>query len=333
MSLNAESIPTNDEPIQPLEESKRWRARTVTYWAGTWKQLSTLVPRFELADFRAEGGDVSNPYMKSVVREPRAIFEKPMPVGVVSNTYTLAQHHVVAEQCFNGIQQTGIAPASLRCEVGLTELGEWMNLRVYFPEQFDFVRANDDRLGLRLECYNSVDGSSRLVILLGWLRFVCTNGLVIGETKTELRDIHNQHLDISRIPELVREGMAKVQNDLNQMRRWEESAIDGRHLVPWVNKDLVAAWGKKAACRVYHICSSGFDVEISDPFASGEPTEKLCVRTVRVPGSPEFARDLFDVSQAMSWVATARNNAEERLEWQASVPELVGKLAKIARRN
>jgi hypothetical protein len=28
--------------------------------------------------------------------------------------------------------------------------------------------------------------SSRLVILFGWLRFVCANGLVIGETKIEI---------------------------------------------------------------------------------------------------------------------------------------------------
>jgi Domain of unknown function (DUF932) len=38
--------------------------------------------------------------------------------------------------------------------------------------------ARGNPLGLRLECFNSVDGSSRLVILFGWLRFVCTNGLV-----------------------------------------------------------------------------------------------------------------------------------------------------------
>jgi arylformamidase len=36
-----------------------------------------------------------------------------------------------------------------------------------------------------------------------------------------------------------------------------------------------------------------------------------------VPGSPELAPTKYDVSQAMSFVATRRNNAEERVTWQA----------------
>src|SRR4051812_10994715 len=117
-----------DQPIQPLDEAKRVRARDVTYWAGSWRRLSTLVPKFEVTDFKADGGQVANPYLKSVVRLPRAMFEQRVPVGVVSNTYSLAQHHAVAEQCFSGMRQAGINPEGLKCELGLTELGEWMNL-------------------------------------------------------------------------------------------------------------------------------------------------------------------------------------------------------------
>src|SRR5262245_10621156 len=91
--------------------------------------------------------------------------------------------------------------------------GEWMNFRLYFPDEYSHTPSDEQKLNLRLECFNSVDGSSRLVILLGWLRFVCSNGMVIGETKTELRDVHNQHLDLSRIPEIVAEALDKVRGD------------------------------------------------------------------------------------------------------------------------
>ena len=143
-----------------------------------------------------------NPYMKSVVRVPRTIFEHPLPVGVVSNTYSLVQHADVASQCFEGIRDAGIDPSSLHCELGLTDLGEWMNLRIYFPEQYQKkLQPNvGDAMDLRVECFNSVEGGSRLIVLFGWLRLVCSNGMVIGETMVELRDIHNEHLDLEPIP-------------------------------------------------------------------------------------------------------------------------------------
>lgn len=117
----------------------------------------------------------------------------------------------------------------------MTELGKWMTLRIYFPDDQDYVHAKDDRMKLRLECYNSVDGSCRVVVLLGWMRLVCTNGLVIRETKTELSDIHDAHLDLQRIPEIVREGMKAVRKDEARMRRWArpQTGVNPGDLVPW----------------------------------------------------------------------------------------------------
>jgi len=325
--------PSNSVPIEPMEERIRWRSRDATYWAGKWDKLSEIVPRFELADFRAGPGNQPNPYMKSVVRLPRTQFEQPVPVGVVSNNYGLAQHHEVVEKCFDGIRVAGVDPNGLRCELGLTELGEWMNFRIYFPEDYDYERQVGDRMGLRVECFNTVDGSGRLMIMLGWLRFVCTNGMVIGETKTELRDIHNERLNIDRIAEAIADGMKLVKNDLKRMGHWDTLPVYSTQIREWADADVSKTWGRKAACRVYHICDDGYDVEITDPFAKGEASEKPCKRTQRVPGSPERAGNLFDVSQAMSWVATGRTNPEERLAWQSEVPRLVDRLAKVAGKN
>jgi hypothetical protein len=89
--------------------------------------------------------------------------------------------------CLAGIREHEIDPGLLRREVGLTPLGEWMNFRAYFPETFSHEPRDGNKLALRLECFNSVDGSSRLVILFSWLRLICTNGLMIRETKAALR--------------------------------------------------------------------------------------------------------------------------------------------------
>jgi hypothetical protein len=317
------------EAITILDETGRWRAREVKYWGGRWDRLRQQIPTFTTEDFRVSGDSPANPYLKSVVRQPSTLFEKAIPVGVVSPSYTLAQHSDVAEKCLEGIKSVGIRLEELDCELGLTDLGEWMNFRIYFPQKYSHIPHDKNPIRLRLECVNSVDGSSRLVILLSWLRLVCSNGLVVRETKTEISDIHNERLNLEKIPTAVTTAMKAVEKDIRRLSGWERRPIKADIFPIWINKTLSDNWGKKAACRVFNICTSGFDVEYDDPFAPDDPTEKAVKRTQRVPGSPEVAQNLFDVSQAMSWVATTRSNPEERLDWQFAIPVLIDKLAAL----
>lgn len=318
-----------NESIQILDQTGSWRARNVSYWRGRWDKIQEIIPKFTIEDFQSSSNCPANPYLKTIVRQPTKPIEMPIPVGVVSNSYMLVQHANVVEKCLDGINSQQIDGRYLDCELGLTDLGEWMNLRVYFPEEYDRTFADGHNLQLRLECMNSVDGSSRLVILLGWFRLVCSNGLVIGETKKEIRAIHNENLDLEEIPKAIREAMNMVENDVGRLKGWEAQEFSEDQLKKWVNNPLTKKWGKKAACRVFHICTSGFDVGFPDPFASGDATEKPINQLDRVPGSPEKAANLYDVSQAMSWVATKRNNTEERLDWQSSISEIISKFATV----
>lgn len=315
-----------DVPAELLDATGRWRARDVAYWAGRWDRLSRLVPTFSIEPFTVHPDAPANPHIKAVVRQPLTVTEQPIPVGTVSNSYQLAQHHEVVARCFEGLRLVGVDPAAAKCEVGLTPLGEWMNFRAYFPDSHNYTPLDGKPLGLRLECFNSVDGSSRLVILLGWLRLVCLNGLVILETKATLRDVHDEHLNLDAIPEMVVAGMNAVGEDLRRIKGWEAAAVTTSSLRDWANGKLSEKWGKKAACRAFHICSNGRDVEIVDPFAKGDATEKPVKSTVDVPGAARPAKTLYDVSQALSWIATQRSNTEERVEWQGAIPELLSSL-------
>lgn len=318
-----------NEALNFLDETGRWRARDVRYWEGPWDRLRLQLPEFRKEDFRAQENSPPNPYMQSVVRLPRTQAEQLIPVGVVSNTYTLAQHREVAEKCLEGIRTAGIDTLNLKCQVGLTELGEWMNLRIYFPKSYEHTPGDGQKLGLRLECFNSVDGSSRLVLLLSWWRLICSNGMVIRKTKAEFKDIHNKHMDLKRIPKIVSKGLALVEEDRAQLVVWENSKVNANQLIPWADKILPKAWGKKASCRAFHICTSGFDVEYKDPFAKGDPTNKPVKRILRVPGAPDVAKNLYDVSQALSWIASARPNSDERVAWQSQIPDLVERLSGV----
>jgi hypothetical protein len=184
-----------------LPGEARWRSRSVRYYAGDWNSILSVLPEFDLVPFAAGPDEPANPFLRTVMRRPLSATERPIPVGVVSHTYSLASHRDVAALCRKGLVSRGvdlfdpgIDAGALRYEVGLSELGEWMNLRIYLPDQYSLTDTLGQKLDLRLECYNSVDGSSRLVILFGWFRFICTNGLVIGETKIEIKERHGQTL-------------------------------------------------------------------------------------------------------------------------------------------
>jgi hypothetical protein len=313
----------DEADIQILHTESFWRSRRVTRWSGSWEQLSGLIPDFETRDFRAADGKDENQYLQTVVRLPRTLLETPIPVGVVSHSYVLAPHREVAELCFKGVREAGIETHQLQCGLGLSELSEWMNLRISLPDEYDHTPRDGEKLQLRLECFNTVEGSSRLMIFLGWFRFVCSNGMTFGETKVERRDVHRRGMNIQLIPEIISEALGEIRRDTDRLRSWEGATVRRRDLMSWANKHVSEKWGKKAACRVFHICSCGFDVEITDPFAGGNATEKPTRRVARVPGAPETTRHLYDVSQSLAWVATRRRNVEERLKWQAEIPRLV----------
>jgi hypothetical protein len=91
----------------------------------------------------------------------------------------------------------------------------------------------------------------------------------------------------------------------------------------WADDHVSEDRGKKAAARVFHICDSGKDIEIVDPFALGAATEKPIRYLAPVPGAPKRASTKYDVAQALSFVATQRKNAEERVAWQNVIPRLL----------
>ena len=71
-----------------------------------------------------------------------------------------------------------------------------MDLHLRFPETYP-IRPGDD-INLELVLENSYDGSA-LKLMYGAWRFVCANGLVIGEIINRLRQVHTMRLDDKRI--------------------------------------------------------------------------------------------------------------------------------------
>jgi hypothetical protein len=240
--------------ISLLPGEAAWHSRKVQYYSGDdWASIQGVLPEFELRPFTAGENEPSNPFLQTVVRKPLSIVERRIPVGIVSHTYSLVPHREIAALCRKGIIEAGIDATDLRYEVGLSELGEWMNLRICLPDAYDFVDAHGNHVGLRLECFNSVDGSSRLVILFGWLRFVCTNGLIIGDTKIEIKERHAGGLDLEYTSKRIQPALIAALEDRARMMRWQSQKVAINAVAGWADDRLSAQWGKKAAARVFHL--------------------------------------------------------------------------------
>src|ERR1700716_1961959 len=100
--------------VDILPEAARWRARAVKYYAGDWRDLSAIVPKFELADFKAAPDEPVNPFLHTIVMLPVNPSERPIPVGIVSNSYALVQHSHVADLCLSALTDAGIDVSQAR---------------------------------------------------------------------------------------------------------------------------------------------------------------------------------------------------------------------------
>lgn len=317
-----EQVVTPQPSVLPI--GTQWHSRQVRYEEGDWNTILGSLPEFKLAPFSI--GPRENPFLRTVIRLPLNNREDPIPVGTVSPTYSLAPHREVATFCRQGLLDAGIPSDQLRYEVGLSEFDEWMNLYFYLPDDYGFDEQGE-KLDLKLECVNSVDGSSSLTIMFGWHRLICSNGMVIRDTKIEIKKRHDRTLVLPSIPDRIRPAFEAIGADRERLMNWMDATVSIKNIKAWADNGLSMKWGKVAAARVFHICNSGQDIKIKSPFVTCPATEKPIEYLGRVPGSIAPAENKYNVSQALSFVATHRKNAEERVAWQEDIPHLLDHLS------
>ena len=76
-----------------------------------------------------------------------------------------------------------------------------------------------DEIRFRIEIFNSVEGSCRLMAVAGWLRFVCYNGLILGAALGLLRRQHRQQLLIEELGSVLEAGSSVHSDGEGNVRR------------------------------------------------------------------------------------------------------------------
>lgn len=325
MALRTQHAPAADGDTRP-----KWFNSAVTCYEGTLAEIRQHIPAFERRSFGLTQPDNEssrlNERLDTIVRLPFDGDQTFIPVGVVSKDYILVPHHAVLDTAITALNAVKIAPECVNAELRITEYGQRMALSLYLPDKYHFDPGDGHPMALRLECLNSVDGSTRFRALMGWFRFVCSNGLIIGVTRSDVRRRHIGNLRLQDVGVVLASGLKEAETEKKNFERWSKAEITLDRLAPWADKNLRAGWGFKAAARTYHIARCGSDANIVEQYKGKTPTTIAMQGTKRVPGAPQRCRNLFDLSQILAWLAKERRDVQEQLEWREEIPELMAPL-------
>ena len=308
----------------------KWFHSPVEFHKGNFSEIRQHIPSFERRSFGLIQPDMQhstfNENLDLIVRLPQGEDNNYIPIGVVSKEYSLVQHTEILDKAIAGLKSAKIEEAELNTEIQITKYGERMHLSIYLPIKYRFDPGDENPMDLRLEIMNSVDGSTRFRCLMGWYRLVCSNGLIIGVTQSDIRRRHSGDLKIEDIGNVLAAGIGDSKTEKENFIKWRETKISIAKVAEWADNQLYVKMGFKAATRAFHIAKSGRDVEIIGPYKDNVPTSISVVRSLKVPGAPEQCTNLFDVSQILAWLAKERRDIQEQIEWREQIPKLMESL-------
>ncbi|MBP8963396.1 MAG: DUF932 domain-containing protein [Opitutaceae bacterium] len=251
MTQTAHRAQETDGDRQP-----KWFNSPVTSHEGTLTDIRKHIPAFERRPFGlplAEGEIVCpNKRLDTIVRLPFGEDKTVIPVGVVSKDYALVPHTRVLDEATKALEAANIALSEVKTELMITEYGERMAVSLYLPDKYRFDPGDGHPMALRLECLNSVDGSTRFRALMGWFRFVCSNGLIIGVTRFDMRRRHIGDFQIEDIWKVLASGLNESEAEKKNFEKWRKSPITPERLAAWSDDALRKVWGFKAAARLSH---------------------------------------------------------------------------------
>ncbi len=318
----------NRNALQPQRShAPKWFNSPITCHEGSLKEIQEYIPEFERRSFSLTQPENHhtrlNEHLDIIVRKPTPDDPGYVPIGVVSKDYTLIPHTEVLKVATDTLKNNDIKASEIKSKIEITEYGERMALSMFLPQKYSFDPGDGNKLALRLECFNSVEGSTRFRALMGWFRFVCSNGLIVGVTQSDFKRRHTGDIPLIEIGEVFTAGIDRAEEEKKNFKKWRGHEIKTDRLESWINEDLKKDLGFKAAARAYHIADTGHDVKILGPYKDHIPSSIPVEKLKRVPGAPPKSKNLFDISQALAWLAKDRRDLQEQLEWKEKIPGLM----------
>lgn len=322
-------------------DTPRWFGEPVWVKEGPPEDLKKLIPSLdrrlfslgghalprqsESRAFRATG---ENRLSDLIVRMPLEETEVQTPVAIVSKHYKLIQHTDLFASACEAIKTASIDLGKVSAQLTLSAYGSKMALTFTLPKKFDFDPGDGQVLNLSFHSVNSVDGRCRLRIMLGWFRFICGNGLVVGTAQLSRRFIHSEYLDLPDLTSILAEGLKSAETEKASFISWMRMPVEENRLEKWTDGPLREEWGPLAAARVHLICETGQDGRFAKPGEKAPPHRKSMIQTGCVPGAPKKAGNAYHIAQALAWIAKEKRDIQDQLDGMVAIPRLMAALLK-----
>ena len=294
-----------------------WFGETLVTHATTLGELPCLLPVFERRPVR------HNRFRDAISRSIPGEAE-PLLVGLVSKRYALVQHAQAVCTVADTLRRIGLDPDLVPVDLQLSEFGTRMALRATLPEEYAFDAWDGHRMALTFECLNSVDRTVPFFAAVGWFRFVCGNGLIVGTTAASVRQRHSPSLRLEEFNVVLSAGIEAAVCDRGRFFEWAATGVHHDQLVRWIDDSVAKAWGPAAAARAYAVAATGYDGKAES--AGRPPHEWNVSRDTAVPGTVSPCEDAYAIAQVLAWLAARRVNVAERLRWRAEIPMLMDAL-------
>jgi len=121
--------------------------------------------------------------------------EHGVPIAVVGSGYTLVQNNDVYPQIEDAIYSSAINTRGMTRNIKSSHGGARTIVTYSFPAHKVDINDKGDNVMLTIKALNSYDGSWRFMTLVGAVRQICANGMVIGEYFSEYFQKHTKNID------------------------------------------------------------------------------------------------------------------------------------------
>lgn len=226
-------------------------------------------------------------------------------------------HALAAQAVQAALAAVGVAPRDMQAEVQLSGYGARMALFVRLPRAWDFDPGDGHAVGLRLACFSTADTDEAPRVRLDWQRYVSGTCLPLGLTRFAVANAED-----------LAQALEEAERERVALLVWRKTPVPLARLVQFADEALTAAWGVKAAARLLHIATTGFDGELATAFEPGPAHTRTLVPARRVPGAPVPAKSAYDAAQGLAWLAREKREAEVRAAWEGEIGGLMEELLK-----
>jgi hypothetical protein len=161
--------------------------------------------------------------------------------SIVSKDYKLIRHEDAVQRIESTIDEN-LKLGKYKTSTEFYNDGGRMRMIYRFYEKSVEIKKGDT-LNPELHLFNSYDTTWPFIVIIGAFRFVCANGLVVGDKYLYLRKRHVYHFDQMDINEQVSTALKRFKLQAIQWKKWTDRQLTEK---TYENVMKTMKFGKKA---------------------------------------------------------------------------------------